>query len=255
MGRVVASEFVSVDGFYADKGGGLDWVVADDEHHDYSTALLERASLLVFGRVTWPDFESYWPRVGDDPAAPEPERVVGALLERIPKVVFSGTLDTARWRSTVRPAVTAEEITGLRDRAAGDVVIFGSGQVVQAIGRLGLACAESSRAGRRKCRTPAARDCAGPALRDRLDDKRSRLSTARGVPTAAGRATTPRRHRLRRRIALPIVEELSAVETIPALEELLRSDQRLVGDFADDVVWADELLQQEIWDAITLLRG
>jgi hypothetical protein len=74
MGRVVVSEFVSVDGFYADKGG-----------------------------VTWQDFESYWPRVRDDPAAPDQERVVGAVLERIPKVVFSGTLDAAGWRTTVRP--------------------------------------------------------------------------------------------------------------------------------------------------------
>ena len=32
MGTVIVSEFVSLDGFYADNRGRLDWVVADDEH-------------------------------------------------------------------------------------------------------------------------------------------------------------------------------------------------------------------------------
>jgi dihydrofolate reductase len=59
VGRIVVSEFLSLDGFYADTNGELDWVTADDEHHDYSIGLLQRTSLLLFGRVTWQDFAAY----------------------------------------------------------------------------------------------------------------------------------------------------------------------------------------------------
>jgi dihydrofolate reductase len=138
MGRIVVSEFVSVDGYYADDTGGLDWVTADDEHHNYSIALLEDTALLLFGRATWEIFQAYWPRIGGDPGAPQHELAVGALLDRIPKVVFSSTLSTDEWLTTVRPTAVAAEIAALRDQADGDVVIFGSGRFVQAIGRLGL---------------------------------------------------------------------------------------------------------------------
>jgi hypothetical protein len=40
-----------VDGYYADASGGLDWVIADDDNHDYSIALLEDTSRLLCGRV------------------------------------------------------------------------------------------------------------------------------------------------------------------------------------------------------------
>ncbi|HEU4350036.1 MAG TPA: hypothetical protein VFR35_19840 [Actinoplanes sp.] len=63
MGRIIVSEFVSLDGFYADAGGGLDWVTADDEHHEYSIVLLERTGLLLFGRSTSPA----WSGISPDP--------------------------------------------------------------------------------------------------------------------------------------------------------------------------------------------
>jgi hypothetical protein len=88
MGGIIVSEFVSIDGFYADPGGGLDWVTADDEHHDYSISLLERTGLLLFGRRTYEIFEAYWPRVADNPAATRRELAIGGLLDPIPKVVY-----------------------------------------------------------------------------------------------------------------------------------------------------------------------
>jgi hypothetical protein len=49
--------------------------------------------------------------------------------------------------------------------------------------------------------------------------------------------------------------ELRAVETIPALEALLSSDERFPPTAAaDDLVWADELLQERTRSAITALR-
>nr|BFE74054.1 hypothetical protein GCM10020092_073550 [Actinoplanes digitatis] len=109
-------------------------------------------------------------------------------------------------------------------------------------------------------RVPAEVAHLAPRLRDRLDDRWSRLSAARalarlGTPTVElapvlSRGITDYGGQL----ALAIILELRAAETIPALEELLRGDDRSgVGSTADDIVWADELLKEHIEDAIARL--
>lgn len=110
--------------------------------------------------------------------------------------------------------------------------------------------------------SPAAVAHVEPCLSDRLSDRWSRLSAVRalarlGVPTAQlaetlGRGVTD----YGGRFALPIILELRAAETIPILEELLVRDTRSgAGGFADDIVWADELLQENIEDTLARLRS
>lgn len=101
----------------------------------------------------------------------------------------------------------------------------------------------------------------GP-LRDRLGDRWSRLFAARalarlGVPVAElveplSRGITD----YGGRFGPAMILELRAVETIPALEALLDRDERSdVAAYADDVVWADEQLQEEIKRVIAGLRN
>jgi hypothetical protein len=101
-----------------------------------------------------------------------------------------------------------------------------------------------------------------PQLRDRLRDQWSRLSATRalvrlGVPTAE--LVSPLVLGLTDyagRFGIATILELRAVETIPALEELLARDERFdsTGD-ADSIVWADELLQERVRSAIAELRS
>jgi hypothetical protein len=99
-------------------------------------------------------------------------------------------------------------------------------------------------------------------LRDGLEDRWSRLSAARalarlGVPTAElARPLIRGISDYGGRFALEIILELRAVETLPALAELLSRDERCdVGNSADDTVWADEILQDQIRDTIARLRN
>jgi dihydrofolate reductase len=138
MAGVVVSEFVSMDGFYADAAAGLDWVTADEEHHEYSVALLERAGLLLFGRITWELFREYWPTVESEDEAPAGERAISALLNRIPKVVISTTMTAADWSTTVRRELRADDVADLRNTTAGEIVVFGSGRLVRALQRTDL---------------------------------------------------------------------------------------------------------------------
>ena len=58
------------------------------------------------------------------------------------------------------------------------------------------------------------------------------------------------------RFAIATILELQAVETVPALERLAASDERFsMTASADDIVWADELLQERLRSAIVNLRA
>ncbi|MEU8284224.1 hypothetical protein AB0C01_07780 [Micromonospora sp. NPDC048905] len=111
---------------------------------------------------------------------------------------------------------------------------------------------------------PAHRDALtdlDPLLRNRLGDRWSRVAASRalarlGVPTVD--LTEPLLHGVTDyagRYGLATILELRAVETIPGLEKLAAGDNRLgATSFADDIVWADELLTGRIRTTIAALR-
>ncbi len=67
MRRIVTFNNVSADGYFAGIDGGLDWVVDDPES---SKSVMETSNVdtVLFGRVTYQQFESFWPNAAEDPA-------------------------------------------------------------------------------------------------------------------------------------------------------------------------------------------
>ena len=64
---------------------------------------------------------------------------MSALLNRVPKIVFSWTMHAPDRGTTARRAVVHSETTALRQDAAGELLLFGSGSLVQSLQRDGLA--------------------------------------------------------------------------------------------------------------------
>jgi HEAT repeat protein len=100
-----------------------------------------------------------------------------------------------------------------------------------------------------------------PALRQRLEDRWNRLSAARALTrlgTPVSELTTPLVNGVTdyaARFGLATILELQAVDTVPALQALLATDDRFEPtSSADDIVWADELLQDRVRAAIADLR-
>jgi len=100
-----------------------------------------------------------------------------------------------------------------------------------------------------------------PALRQRLSDRWSRTSAARALAmlgTPVSELTAPLVHGITdyaARFGLATILELNAVDTIPALAALLATDQRFEPtSSADDIVWADEMLQDRVRATIAELR-
>jgi dihydrofolate reductase len=133
MGRIVVTEFISLDGVVEDPGGSENfkhggWSFAISSGDDGGAFKLEEArasDALLLGRVTYEGFAEAWPsRDGE----------FADLFNSMPKYVVSSTLASAEWNnSTVLRGDLAEEVATLKQRHDRDVVVHGSVRLVQAL--------------------------------------------------------------------------------------------------------------------------
>jgi dihydrofolate reductase len=130
--RLLASEMVTVDGFFAGPNGELDWFVQGEELDEFANNLLDSVDTILYGRVTYQMMAGHWPHASGSFAD---------RINRLPKLVFSSTLDETPWGDwdNARPVTgaLAGEVAKLKNEPGSDMVIYGSGKVVQALTRLG----------------------------------------------------------------------------------------------------------------------
>ena len=132
MGRIVVTEFVSLDGVMEDPGGAEDfkyggWTFEIDRGEGDKFKLDEtmESDALLLGRVTYEGFAEAWPsREGE----------FADKFNAMPKYVVSSTLGTADWNNTtVLEGDPVERVSELRREQDGNVVVHGSGQLVQTL--------------------------------------------------------------------------------------------------------------------------
>src|SRR3989454_8436435 len=133
MGRIVITEFVSLDGVMEAPGGGesykhAGWTFDIDrgkEGDEFKLNETLNSEALLLGRVTYEGFAAAWPSRTDEFAD---------KLNSMPKYVVSSTLGKAEWNnSTVLKGDVVEEVSKLRQRLDGDIVVHGSAQLVQTL--------------------------------------------------------------------------------------------------------------------------
>jgi dihydrofolate reductase len=133
MGRIVVTEFVSLDGVMEDPGGAEDfehggWTFEIDRGEDGNRFKLEETfetEALLLGRVTFEGFAAAWPsREGE----------FADKFNQMPKYVVSSTLGEPEWsNSTVLRGDLAEEVAKLKDEVRGMIQVAGSAQLFQAL--------------------------------------------------------------------------------------------------------------------------
>ena len=121
MRKLIFQVNISLDGF-ADHTVA----VADDELHNFSTDLLNNIDAILFGRVTYQLFESYWPLAPNDPEATQSIVEFANKINEIPKIVFSNTLQDVGWNNTkLVKGNMAEEVLKLKQGAGKDLSVGG----------------------------------------------------------------------------------------------------------------------------------
>ena len=133
MRKIIVSNYVSLDGFFAGPNGEIDWFVWDEETAKYSRGLAASIDTILFGRVTYELMAGYWPTIAtEDP-------VITEYMNHSPKIVFSRTLEKADWKNTkLIKELNKEEILNLKKQPGKDMVIYGSGSIVSTLAKWGL---------------------------------------------------------------------------------------------------------------------
>ncbi len=123
MRKVFLFNLVTLNGFFEGPNQDINWHHVDEEFNEFAVNQLHEIGTLLFGRVTYHLMASYWPTElakTDDPA-------VAGLMNDMPKVVFSKTLEKAEWNNTrlVKGDAVAE-VSKLKQQPGKDIAIFGS---------------------------------------------------------------------------------------------------------------------------------
>ncbi len=138
MRKVIMFNRISLDGYFAGPNGELDWSIPDLEL-DKDVHQVGSADTALFGRITYQLFESYWPHALENPSASKEERKTAEELNQMTKVVFSKTLQTVTWEnSRLISGDLTGEVSKLRQGNGSDILIFGSGTIVQQLTNAGL---------------------------------------------------------------------------------------------------------------------
>lgn len=127
MGKLIAEQIVSLDGYAEDAEGGIgffanaNWINAADTEQ---LRMLSSVAAIVFGAKTYSMFADYWPSA-DSTAEP-----VATPINELPKFVVSSTLESAPWGSSdvveILKGDGVAAVRNLRQRFTGDLIIWGS---------------------------------------------------------------------------------------------------------------------------------
>ena len=139
MGRIVVTEFISLDGVIEDPGGSEDFehggwsfeISRGDEGDRFKLDELMESDALLLGRTTYEGFAEAWPsREGE----------FADKFNQMPKYVVSESMDEAEWENStvIGGADLAAEVGKLKASHEGDVVVHGSATLAQALLDQGL---------------------------------------------------------------------------------------------------------------------
>jgi len=133
MGKLVVSEFVTLDGVVDDPGGAEEfdrggWAFQFERGPEGDKFKLDEAmaaDAMLLGRVTYEGFAEAWPsRTGE----------FADKMNGMPKYVVSRTLRDPGWaNTTVIDGDLTEAVTGLKREFDGEILVAGSARLVRAL--------------------------------------------------------------------------------------------------------------------------
>jgi dihydrofolate reductase len=138
MGKIALTQLTSLDGVMQSPGPGdvpfkyRGWIMDFDggaEGDRFKLEEAQNAEALLLGRVTYEAMQAFWPTA---------EGEFADRLNELPKYVVSSTLTDPPWNATVLGDDWREEVARLRKELDGDIVVYGSRRLSQALIGMGL---------------------------------------------------------------------------------------------------------------------
>ncbi len=138
MRKVIASEYVTLDGVMEDPGGGegtgyggWSFQFWSEEASRFKFDELFASDALLLGRVTYQGFAKAWPTMTGTGE-------YGERMNSLPKYVASTTLREVEWNASLIKGTLAEEVSRLKQQPGQDLLIFGSCDLVHQLSQQDL---------------------------------------------------------------------------------------------------------------------
>lgn len=129
MRKIIAAMNMSLDG-YCDHTMQVSNVDFKAIHKHYSE-LLHGAGALLYGRITFHLME-YWRTLLNEPSGDKAMDEFAVMIDRIPKIVFSHTLQSTDWNTAgIASKELVDEVQQLKQQEGRDVLVGSPGLIAQ----------------------------------------------------------------------------------------------------------------------------
>ncbi len=126
MRKVIAAINMTLDGFCDHTAG-----IPDEEIHQHYTELLGQGDVILYGRTTYQLME-FWRTLLENPSEEKSMNDFALAIDKIPKIVFSHTLNNVEWKSaTVAKRDLNEEVLELRQQPGKDILVGSRSLIIQ----------------------------------------------------------------------------------------------------------------------------
>jgi dihydrofolate reductase len=126
MRKIIAAINMTLDGFCDHTA-----IIPDEEMHQHYADLLTNAGAVLYGRITYQLME-YWRTVVKDPTGDKATDEFAVAIDKLPKIVFSHTLQNVEWESaTLAKRNLEEEVLALRQQAGKDIFVGSPSLIVE----------------------------------------------------------------------------------------------------------------------------
>jgi len=126
MSKVIAAINMTLDG-YCDHTSSI----PDDDIHYHYAELLNNSGAAIYGRITY-ELMEYWRQFIDSPSGDKSMNEFAITIDRIPKLVFSKTLENVDWKSArIAEMSLKDELLLLKKETEKDILICSPSMIVQ----------------------------------------------------------------------------------------------------------------------------
>ena len=133
MRKLIFGFNITMDGFI-----NHDVMIADGELHDVFSELLRTADIILFGRVAYNLLADFWPTAAGDTSLPASMREFAKVINPLPKIVFSRTMEKAGWNTTIEREFDPGRIQALKMQPGKNILLGGGASMARTFMKHGL---------------------------------------------------------------------------------------------------------------------